>query len=45
MAQEQFPRPLKLHQQGTSRAAVGWTETMITEWMKARDGHAEKAPT
>lgn len=44
MAQEQFPRPLKLHQQGASRGAVGWTETMITEWMKAlEDGHAEKA--
>ena len=45
MAEQQFPRPLEVMPSGrTSRGAVGWTETMIMEWMKAlEDGHAEKA--
>ena len=44
MAEQRFPRPLKLCPRAGSRGAVGWTETMIMEWMKAlEDGHAEKA--
>lgn len=44
MAQDQFPRPLKLHTKTGSRGAVGWTETMINEWIKGLgNGYAEKA--
>jgi len=39
MAEQRFPRPLKLCPQAGSRGAVGWTETMIRDWLKALEDH------
>lgn len=34
IAQEQFPKPIKLNGELSTNAAVGWSEEMINRWFE-----------